>query len=210
MGKRIQLWASACSWQSRDHRSGRDYSLCARPRIPRRAFTFVRTAPCSLTLLICSHAHAATRPRLVCIALIELCARGLDLPPQREIGVSWYLFSNHCTCKCIHKRVITNKGVVPLWCSQASCRLPPHGVPMLRMLIALTPHPSVLRGWEFAQNTSPHTASPHPRRRASILTLFKIYGPGVLVNVCSPAVLGSAFLSRTLLGDSRFYGPARR
>jgi len=127
-----------------------------------------------------------------------------------KIGVSWYLFSNHCTCKCIHKRVITNKGVVPLWCSRASCRLPPHGVSMLRMLIALPPHPSVLRGWEFAQNTSPHTASPHPRRRASILTLFKNYGPGVLVNVCSPAVLGSAFLSRTLLGDSRFYGPARR
>ena len=27
---------------------------------------------------------------------------------EREIGVYWYLFSNHRTRKCIHKRVITH------------------------------------------------------------------------------------------------------
>ena len=26
---------------------------------------------------------------------------------QREIGVYWYLFSNHCTRECIHKKVTT-------------------------------------------------------------------------------------------------------
>ena len=33
---------------------------------------------------------------------------------KREIGVYWYLFSNHRTRKCIHKRVITNKKLKEL------------------------------------------------------------------------------------------------
>ena len=51
---------------------------------------------------------------------------------EREIGVYWYLFSNHRTRKCIYKslRVIISKGEALLWYLRASCRLPPHGVPM--------------------------------------------------------------------------------
>ena len=62
------------------------------------------------------------------------------------LSALWY----HCTRKCIHKRVITNKGVAPLWCPRASCRLPSHDVPMFRMLIALSPPPVRFppgRGW---------------------------------------------------------------
>ena len=47
----------------------------------------------------------------------HLCRRSVNtgaFNKEREIGVYWYLFSNHRTRKCIHKRVITNKKLKEL------------------------------------------------------------------------------------------------
>ena len=78
----------------------------------------------------------------------------MSTPIHREIssliGDYWYSFSNLCTRKCIYKRVIKKKGIASLRCSRASCRLPPHGIPMICRLIALPPRPARFppeRGW---------------------------------------------------------------
>ena len=47
----------------------------------------------------------------------HLCRRSVNtgaFNKEREIGVYWYLFSNHRTRTCIHKRVITNKNLKEL------------------------------------------------------------------------------------------------
>jgi hypothetical protein len=45
---------------------------------------------------------------LMCVAgqLVPQPLRPAAARVVREIGVYWYLFSNHCTRKCIHKKVI--------------------------------------------------------------------------------------------------------
>ena len=47
----------------------------------------------------------------------HLCRRSVNtgaFNKEREIGVYWYLFNNHRTRKCVHKRVITNKNLKEL------------------------------------------------------------------------------------------------
>ena len=48
----------------------------------------------------------------------------LRLPTTRDIGVYWYLFSNHCPRRCIYENVIKRKKLSSSWVSSSSIRAP--------------------------------------------------------------------------------------